>query len=624
VPLFVSSGYSTCHWCHVMHRESFQDEEVAAKLDASFVCVKVDREELPVVDDSLIRTVLAIQGSAGWPCTVFMGPDGKAFYGGTYYPRNALVELVGRIAALWKENRKGIADDAAQLAEFMAKQRTVEKGELDRSLARNAVLVYAKAFDPKNGGFGKEPKFPRGPDLSFLLEHSHSDVGRKVATITLEKIARGGIHDQLGGGFHRYATDAEWKVPHFEKMLYDQALLVSAYTAAFQWTRDETFARAARTTCDYVLRDLRLESGGFASAEDADSAGAEGLFYTWTRGEVERALGDEELARVACTRWGIEPAGAGPVDGRSVARIASDVGSPDQERIARETLLATRAHRVRPPRDDKVLVGWNALMIGALARASVALDEPRFLEAAREAVAVIESRLVSKEGRLLRRLVADQARYPGALEDHAYLVHAYVELYEADLDSAWLEKAQGLLEKTAALFWAGDHWSSKAKDQEALGAAPGDEPEEGALPSPAGLLALEEARIAVLTGREAPRAWKELERAYGAIVREPLAVPTYLAALDALLSDSVEVVVSGKPGPETDALIKEARAPRISNRLIALVDGNDRTTRVLGPLAEGRAPGPKARAFVCVGKVCQAPVETPDALRALFDKLGAK
>ncbi|MEZ0228033.1 MAG: thioredoxin domain-containing protein, partial [Planctomycetota bacterium] len=343
VPLFVSSGYSTCHWCHVMHRESFEDEECAAKLNASFVCVKVDREELPDVDDALIRIAEAFQGSAGWPCTVFFLPDGRPFYAGTYYPRNALFEMLGNIASFWAdpEKRKGMADDAKSLTDHLAKHGadTGERAKLEREILHGGVRAFAKTFDKAEGGFRKAPKFPCAPELSFLLAHSHSDGARLMALFTLGKIVQGGIHDHLGGGFHRYATDEKWRVPHFEKTLYDQALLVDALVEAYALTREKVFADAVRSTCDYVLRDLRLSSGGFASAEDADSSGAEGLYYTWTRGEVEAALGSA-TAKYACARFGIEPAGSGPVEGRSVLHLAkpiADAAGPGADGAALES-----------------------------------------------------------------------------------------------------------------------------------------------------------------------------------------------------------------------------------------------------------------------------------------------
>lgn len=625
VPLFVSSGYSTCHWCHVMHRESFEDEEVAEKLNASFVCVKVDREELPDVDESLIRAVEAIQDSAGWPCTVFLSPDGRPFYGGTYYPRNALIELVGNIAGLWNnpEKRKGVLGDADKLVEFLkqhAEPAAADKAALDKELIHGAVRDFAKIFDAKNGGFRKAPKFPCAPELSFLLAHSHSDAGRTMALLTLEKILEGGVTDQLGGGFHRYATDEQWRVPHFEKTLYDQALLLDALVDAYSLTKAERFAAGARRTVAYVLRDLRLPSGGFASAEDADSAGGEGLFYTWTQGEVEAALGTDR-AKPVCAHFGIEPAGSGPVEGRSVLRVAAPL-DPAIERDAIAALTSARDLRVRPPRDEKVLTGWNGLMIAALARASVVLDEPRWLDAAREAARLIDAKLVGKDGRLLRRLMGSEARFPGALEDHAYLARAYLALYEADLDPEWLERARDLLAKAKALYWDGSRFTSHAKDLEALAAAPADSTFEGALPSPAATLAIVDLRVSVLTGTESTLARSQLEGVSSTLKNDPVAAPTSLSALDLLITEPVEVVISGRPGPMTDALVRAARTGASASRLVALVDGSERAARVLGELAKDRAPGERPRAFVCIGKTCQAPVEDPGALVALLAKTG--
>lgn len=634
VPLFVSSGYSTCHWCHVMHRETFENDEAAAKLNAHFVCVKVDREELPDVDEGLIRIAEAFQGSAGWPCTVFFLPDGRPFYAGTYYPRNALVDILGNIASFWAdpEKRKGMTEDAKSLTDHLAKHGTDsgERAKLDREVLHGAVRGFAKIFDKTNGGFRKQPKFPCAPELSFLLGHSRSDAARTMALVTLDKILQGGIHDHVGGGFHRYAVDEEWKVPHFEKTLYDQALLLDALVDAYALTGDDRFARAARSTCAYVLRDLRLPSGGFASAEDADSSGAEGRFYTFTQGEVEAAL-EPRLAKFACARFGIEPGGSGPVEGRSVLRVAKALGvaasgeSIDAvvlERDAIAALSSVRSTRVRPPRDEKILAGWNGLMIGALARASVLLDEPRWLDAAKEAATLVGAKLVSKDGRLLRRLMDGDARFQGALEDHAYLARAYVELYEATFDPEWLERASSLLAKAKALYWDGSRFVSRAKDAEALAASAGDSIFEGAMPSPAAMLATVDIRVSVLTGREPDLARKQLETTSAHLRDSPVAAPTSLGALDLLLSQPVEVVISGKPGASTDALIRAARTSWSPSKLVALVDGSERAARVLGDLAKDRGPTDEPRAFVCVGKTCQAPIEDPKALVEALAKLG--
>ncbi len=632
VPLFVSSGYSTCHWCHVMHRESFEDEECAAKLNAHFVCVKVDREELPDVDDSLIRIAEAFQGSAGWPCTVFFLPDGRPFYAGTYWPKNALVEILGNVSSMWAdaEKRKSMADDAKSVLDHLAKHGadTGERAKLERKILHGGVRAFAEIFDKAEGGFRKAPKFPCAPELSFLLAHSHSDVSRQMAVFTLGKIVAGGIHDHLGGGFHRYATDEKWGVPHFEKTLYDQALLVDALVDAYAVTNEKVFADAVRSTCEYVLRDLRLPSGGFASAEDADSSGAEGLFYTWTRGEVEVAL-EPSLAKFACARFGIEPAGKGPVDGRSVLHLAKPIAEaagpgadgPALERAAVAALSSARATRVRPPRDGKVLAGWNGLMIAALARASVALDEPRWLAAAKDAARLVSTKLFSKDGRLLRRIMDGEARFPGALEDHGYLARAYVELYQASLDPGWLERAQALLAKAKALYWDGSRFVSRAKDAESLATSAGESIYEGATPSPAALLAIADIRIAVLTGKDPELARKQLETVSASLEKHPVAAPTSLAALDLLLAEPVEIVISGRPGPATDALVRAARTRRAANTVIALVDGTERTAKLLGEVAKGREPADAPRAFVCVGKTCHLPVSDPEALTALLAKL---
>jgi uncharacterized protein YyaL (SSP411 family) len=630
LPLFVSSGYSTCHWCHVMHRESFEDAGVAAILNAGYVCVKIDREELPDVDEGLIRAITALAGSAGWPVTVFMGNDGRPFYGGTYFPRPALVGVLNQISALWKDekSRAGIGDDAQKLADFLATTGAARgKGKLDRSIVAGAVAGFAQVFDKANKGFGDGAKFPEAPNLTFLLR-LESEAARKMALETLDRILEGGIRDHVGGGFHRYATDAKWRVPHFEKTLYDQALLAGALTDAYRLTGEPRYANGVRTTLDYVLRDLALPSGGFASAEDADSSGEEGLFYTWTQGELETAL-PERLARYAHRRFGIEPMGQGAVGGRSVAYLArssaeaaagleGDAAAIESETVA--ALLLERSKRVRPARDEKVLTGWNGLAIAALARASWVLGEPRYLEAARRAATLVEAKLRRKDGRVLRRLVGDEARFQGALEDHAYLAHGYVELYEATLEPAWLARACDLLTRAHALFWDADRgaFGSRARDAESLLATPGRDEGEGALPGPAAVLALELVRTGTLTGRDEPLALarSQLETTADLMRSQPYAVPTSLAALDALLRDPVAIVLAGPRGPALDALLEAARRRPLPGAVLALVDPAEPACEaVLGDLARGRmAKDGRPQAFVCVGKTCLLPVDGAEAL----------
>ncbi|MBI3725697.1 thioredoxin domain-containing protein [bacterium] len=646
LPVFVSTGYSTCHWCHVMHRESFEDDEIAALMNEGFVCVKIDREEMPEVDESLISAVSVFQdGNAGWPTTVFLGHDGRPFYGGTYYPKNALKELLGNVRGFWKDpkERAKLAEDAEKVVQILkdSARKPAAPGVLAPALAEDAVAGFAKSYDPVNKGFGSHNKFPQSPDLSFLLRVGRkNERARRMALETLDAILAGGISDHLGGGIHRYATDVKWRVPHFEKTLYDQALLASALVDAWLQTKEPRYESGARATLDYVLRDLRLGSGGFASAEDADSSGEEGRFYSWTVGEVEAAL-PEKLAKLAFARLGVEPAGSGPLDGRSILYLAatradaakaagiSPQEEPALEREAVAALFSARSVRVRPPRDEKVLSGWNGLTIAALARAGAAFREPRYVEAARAAALLVEQKLRGPGGRLLRRLVGDEARFLGALEDHAFLARGYVELYEATLEIVWLERARALLDAAGELFWdeARGDFSTRAKDAEKLGPEVAGDFGEGALPAPSAVLAQELVRVSELLGNDAfrARAKKALESAASFMKDSPRAVPTYLAAADQLLADPIEVVLAGPRGPALDALLAEVRSRFLPNAVLALAGSQDseRENAVLGELAKGRtAIKGRPQAFVCSGSTCRLPVTEASELGKILDELG--
>ncbi|MHC4861286.1 MAG: thioredoxin domain-containing protein, partial [Planctomycetota bacterium] len=478
-PVFLSIGYSTCHWCHVMERESFENEETAALLNEHFVAIKVDREERPDVDNVYMAAVQALSGHGGWPLSVFLTPEGKPFWGGTYFPpedrfgRPGFKSVLVQIAGAWREKREEVLEGAERLTQFVADLNVTVKGAaLDEKTLANGVDEFASRFDSRRGGFESAPKFPRTHSLSFLLrQHARTGDAQVLAMVekTLAEMARGGIYDHVGGGFHRYSTDPLWLVPHFEKMLYDQALVARASLEAYQVTGKPVYADLARDVFRYVLRDMTDEKGGFYSAEDADSEGVEGKFYVWTRDEILEVLGEadgELFAKVYDVKadGNFREEASGEETGTNILHLerpleetAGELGTDAAglaKRLApmREKLFAVRERRIHPLKDDKILTDWNGLMIGTLAYAGRTLDEPRYTEAARKAADFLLTTMVS-DGRLLHRYRGGQASILAFLDDHAFLTLGLLDLYEATFEERWLAEAKRLAGETIRLFW---------------------------------------------------------------------------------------------------------------------------------------------------------------------------
>ena len=479
-PIFVSIGYSACHWCHVMERESFEDTETAEILNRHFIAVKIDREERPDLDEIYMTSVQMITGRGGWPLSVFLTPDLKPFYGGTYFPPQsvqgmpAFKTVLNRMAELWRDRRDGVTHNAEQMLLALRDSASVEpsdSGLPDRSVPLRAAAELGREFDPRWGGFGGPPKFPPSAAIALLLRQ-YSHTGEKslleMATVTLDRMAFGGMYDQLGGGFHRYSVDAHWLVPHFEKMLYDNALLSRAYLEAWQATNKELYRRVAAETLDYVLRDMTDAAGGFHSAEDADSEGEEGKFYVWTEDEIEALLGQEDGALFS-RYYGVSK--AGNFEGRNILHVPLDPPvPPGGENVSREQartrleplrrkLLARREKRVRPGKDDKVLAAWNGMMISALARGYQVTGDDRYLKAATRAADFVLSRMV-RDGVLMRTYRGlggpdgrGTAKLPGYLDDYAEVAGGLIDLYEAGFDRRWLQAADELADKMLADFW---------------------------------------------------------------------------------------------------------------------------------------------------------------------------
>lgn len=556
-PVFLSIGYSTCHWCHVMAAESFADPTVAAVLAKAFVAIKVDREERPDVDAACMTACQLMTGSGGWPLTVIMTPDRQPFFAATYLPREprgsqiGLVPLLERVAELWQSQRPLLFESGARLAAAILglERHRSPAAPLDERPLRSALAVWRERFDTRHGGFGGAPKFPTPHILSLLWRLSRqlaAPDAAQMAGATLLAIRRGGIYDQIGFGLHRYAVDASWTVPHFEKMLYDQALFILAALDGYQATGDDVFAAMARDTVSYLLRDLRLSDGGFCCGEDADSAGGEGIFYLWTAEELRAAL-PAELAELACHAYGISRQGnfegknipimtAAPAEMVAATGDSAEVLAHRLE-LARAGLFAYRRGRIRPHRDDKVLAGWNGLTAGALARAGAILDEPGWVAAAGETLAFVQTALVDPRGRLLRSWRRQPAAIPGFAEDYAWLAWGLTELYQSRHDGRDLEQAVHWNEELLRLFADGedDLWETGSDAEAVLGR--GRATTDGAIPAAGSVVALNLLRLAGLTGTAHLQTLAErlLCRRLGNLGGHPEAHAQLLLALDCAL-----------------------------------------------------------------------------------------
>ena len=621
-PIFLSIGYSACHWCHVMERESFEDEAVAQVLNAHFIPIKVDREERPDLDDLYMSAVQAITGRGGWPMSVWLTPGLKPFFGGTYFPPTArhgspgFTQLLQGIQRAWSERRADVEADGQRLVEAMARGAQSQPGDqLPSEEVFGAALTQLRgAFDPRWGGFGSAPKFPQVM-ASLLLYRRGTGADRAMAGRTLDAMWEGGMFDHLGGGFSRYSVDAQWLVPHFEKMLYDNAQLATGYLAAFQATGEARYGQVARETLDYLLRDLQDPAGGFHSSEDADSEGEEGKFYVFSPGEVAAALGPADGERF-CRAYGVAAQGNFE-HGASVLHRFDAAPGTDFTALAglRQRLLAVRDRRLRPAKDDKVIAAWNGLALSALARGYQVLGDRRYLEAA-TALAAFLRRELWQDGTLLRIWRRGQAHTPGFLEDYGAVAGGLVDLYEAGFDAAWLRWAGELGEALLARFQdpeEGGFYGSATGAQELLFR---QKPlYDGALPSGNTLAAGALLRLARHLDRADFQASAEgsLRCAAPALELAPLAFLGMLSVLDFALAPPLDIVIAGDPGdPRTQALLGAANGKWLPNRLLSLVAADPAL-----PLHGGR-DSRLPSAYVCRDRSCAAPVDSAEALAALL------
>jgi uncharacterized protein YyaL (SSP411 family) len=634
-PLLVSIGYSSCHWCHVMERESFEDERTAELMNRHFVCVKVDREERPDIDAIYMEAVQAMTGQGGWPLNVFLTPEQVPFHGGTYFPPEprhgmpAWPQVLEAVAKAWEERREEIRAGGARLRERLsgAALLTPSPDPIDPALLDTAVQNLAGAYDALHGGFGGAPKFPASSVIEFLLAraatrpHGADGAEAGMALHNLRAMARGGLHDQVGGGFHRYSVDAAWTVPHFEKMLYDNALLARAHLHGWLFSGDEELLEAARGTLDWALREMRGPEGAFFSALDADSEGVEGRFYVWTVAELEDALGDDADAAIAWLGATEEGNFSEEGPGANVLQAHGPRPPLQQRTRIRQRLLEARSARTRPALDDKRLTAWNALMIGALADAGAALparglDGTRYLQAAREAADFVLAHLRDARGRLLRTYNDGQARLDAYLEDHAFLLEALLDLYQATFDERWFSEARALADAIIARFGDPERggFFSTADDHERLLARRKDL-EDAPIPSGASSAALGMLRLSALSGeaRYEDAALGVLRLLAEIAPRHPTAFGHLLQAIDLYVSPVREVALAGEDLGELAAVVRSQLRPHV---VLAGGPGGDDSEV---PLMVGRmALDGRAAAYVCERFSCLRPVTEPRELQGLL------
>jgi uncharacterized protein YyaL (SSP411 family) len=664
-PIFLSVGYSTCHWCHVMEHESFENPAIAKLMNENFVSIKVDREERPDIDQVYMTFVQATTGSGGWPMTVFLTPDLKPFFGGTYFPpedkwdQPGLKKVLNKIAEAWKSDREHIVASSDKIIGQL--QSAIEvagsAASVSDSVARKAYNQFASQFDAKFGGFGGAPKFPRPVTLNFLFDFYGNDPQSKegkraleMSIFTLRKMAEGGIHDHIGGGFHRYSTDQFWHVPHFEKMLYDQAQLANAYLEAFQITRDPLFEKTARDILDYVRRDMTDKGGGFYSAEDADSLisadkpeHAEGAFYVWSKDEIDRLLGAER-AKVFEYHYGVEQKGNAPEDpqgefkNKNILIQRHDVADTakqftlTQERTeqlldeGRKLLLDARAKRPHPARDDKMVTAWNGLMISAFARASEVLDDPAYLETANKAADFIQQTLYrAGTNTLLRSYRQGASDVNGFASDYAFLVQGLLDLYEASFDVERLELAMKLQQREDELFRdarEGGYFSTSGSDPNVLLRM--KEADDTAEPSLNSITALNLLRIGYVLDQSDARQRAEgtLKAFTKQLEAAPSSMPQMLVALSWSRSKPKQVVIAGKTDDAaTQAMLRQVHRHFVPHEVLILADGGVGqqffAERVEFMKNVTETDG-KPTAYVCENFVCQLPTTDVKKLAELL------
>lgn len=648
-PVFLSVGYSTCHWCHVMERESFEDAEVAALMNAAFVCIKVDREERPDIDAVYMSVTQALSGHGGWPMTVLLTPDKQPFFAGTYFPKHSrhgrpgMVELVAAIREAWSERRADVVQSAGQIVERL--RSLGERGDIApadvEAILEEGFQQLRSQYDSRHGGFGNAPKFPTPHNLSFLLRYVYRtgrDDARAMAEKTLIAIRRGGIYDHVGFGFHRYSTDAHWFLPHFEKMLYDQALLVMAYTDAYQATGKTEYRATAEEIIQYVLRDLTDTDGGLYSAEDADSEGEEGKFYQWSYAEVLEVLGEKD-GKLWCDVYNVREDGnchdeaTRESTGKNIFFLDKDTdvlahehGKREEELTAklaelRRKLFERREQRIHCFKDDKILTDWNGLMIAALARASRAFQEGRYADATERAARFVLDGLRTGDGRLLKRARGGEAGLPAHLEDYAFMTWGLIELYETTFETRWLGEALGLTTTMIGEFHDKESggFFMTAHGGEELPLRP-KEIYDGAIPSGNSVAALNLLRLGRMTGRSDLTDLADgILRAFASQVsRYPMGFCQYLSALEFAVSPPQEIVVAARDKASAKELLAVIQTRFLPNAVVLGQWGDGHDLAQWAPFTASHvALDGKPTVYVCENYACQRPVQTEEEVRGM-------
>jgi uncharacterized protein YyaL (SSP411 family) len=631
-PIFLSIGYAACHWCHVMEHESFEDAATAARMNESFVSIKVDREERPDLDSIYMSAVVAMTGQGGWPMSLFLTPDGKPFYGGTYFPDTrrynmpAFTDVLSAIATAWKDRRAELVSSSARVIEALQQNEaaTGDDAPLSPRTLDQAMRQIQQSFDWDAGGWGGAPKFPQPMALEFLIRvyaRTRDELLLKMIVTTLDKMARGGMYDQLGGGFHRYSTDAIWLVPHFEKMLYDNAQLARVYLHAWQITRNDFYRRVAEQTLDYVVREMTHPSGGFYSTQDADSEGHEGNYFIWTPAEIRDALGAD--AQLFIDAYGVTD--HGNFEGKNILSAARD---PDvlaamhkmtkaevaaRLDAARQKLFAARELRVNPARDEKVLTGWNGLMLAAFAEAARVLKRDDYGAVAERNAAFLLREMRGSDGRLHRSWKDGSARLNGYLEDYANLTEGLLALYETTFDVKWFVAAREMADAMLAHFAdpRGGFFDT-SDDHEALVTRPKDV-QDNAVPSGNAMAATVLLKLSAYTGdsRYADAADRAVRGVQRALAAAPLGFAQWLCALDFALGQPKEIAIIGE-GDDARQLLEVVRREYRPNQVVAVARGGGDSPI---PLLPGRTQlNGRATAYVCQHFACQMPVTEPDGL----------
>jgi uncharacterized protein YyaL (SSP411 family) len=645
-PIFLSIGYSTCHWCHVMEHESFENEQIARIMNEHFVSIKVDREQRPDVDKIYMSAVQLMTGSGGWPLSVFLTPDGKPFYGGTYFPPNDIFgrpgfeRLLLAIADAWKNRRAELVDSAGKLGDFLASSAgPTEKEELSLEMLEGGFHYLRNTFDTRYGGFGRAPKFPQPSNLSFLLyywQRTDAEQALQMVEKTLNAMAKGGMYDHIGGGFHRYSTDGRWLVPHFEKMLYDQALISKAYLQAYQATKNKEYARTAEEIFSYVLRDMTDAKGGFYSAEDADSEGKEGTFYLWEPKEIKSIL-DTDQAKIFSVHYGVTEQGNFE-EGKTILNVAASIEQLGErfqkDRVTTENILAEarskifseREKRIRPHKDDKVITGWNGLMISSLAYGGAVLQEHKYTKAAERAAQFILSTL-HKNGRLMRYYRDGRVVEPGFLDDYAFMIMGLMDLYEATFEAEWLIQANKLADEMTELFADEEHggFYLTGKDGEKLIARTKPD-SDGAIASGNSVAALALLKLGRITMNQqyAGQSTKTLEAFSKQLEQSPGYSSVMLMALNFWLGPTQEIVIAGETNAEdTRQMLRLIRGKFLPNAVVLFHGTGEagETVEKVVPFLKGQvAIDGKATAYVCENYVCNQPVTTIEELGKMLAK----